>query len=241
MTALLRADFHVLRKNRRSLIMSILLPYLILVSTNSVQSEQSFGGALFEVGLALTYGVASTSIMGYPLALARDRENGVLQRLRVTPATTKEIMGSRLAVQMVANLVIALAVLSLGASIHHLHLSIVQYLLVLLASMVGGAMFLAIGQTLVALIKAADTVNSAARLVYIGLTLLGVFGASGALGHSWQVASSWSPVGTLMTLFASVLHVGAWNTHDSETLLTIVGYIAVFTGIGVTQFKWDAR
>jgi hypothetical protein len=33
--SLLRSDFIVFLKNRRSLLMSILLPYLILVSTNS--------------------------------------------------------------------------------------------------------------------------------------------------------------------------------------------------------------
>jgi hypothetical protein len=57
-------------------------------------------------------------------------------------------MVSRLLVQVLANLIIALAVVVLGARIHHLSLSIGQYALVLLVSILGGAMFLCIGQTL---------------------------------------------------------------------------------------------
>ena len=108
LNSLLRADFIVFLKNRRSLILSVLLPYLILVSTNSKKGTANLGGPLFVIGLSITYGIASTSIMGYSLATARDREKGVFQRLRVTPASTGAIMGSRLIVQLLANLIIAL-------------------------------------------------------------------------------------------------------------------------------------
>lgn len=183
-TSLLRANFIVLLKNRRSLGLSILLPYLILVSTNSKKSTANLGGPLFVIGPSITYGIASTSIMGYSLAVARDREKGVFQRLRVTPASTWAIMGSRLAVQVLANLVIGLVVVVLGAGAHHLSLSVDQYGLVLLVSILGGTVFLCIGQVLVALVKSSETVNSTARLVYIGLLLLGLLGQGGSLGHT---------------------------------------------------------
>ena len=62
----MRADFIVLLKNRRSLLLSILLPYLILVSTNTKKGTAHLGGSLFVIGLSITYGIASTSIMGTP-------------------------------------------------------------------------------------------------------------------------------------------------------------------------------
>ena len=46
-------------------------------------------------------------------------------------------MISRLSVQIVANLIIALVVVILGARVHHLSLSLSQYLLVLLVSIWG--------------------------------------------------------------------------------------------------------
>jgi ABC-2 type transport system permease protein len=240
-SSLLRADFVVLLKNRRSLLLSILLPYLILQATNTTKGTAHLGGTLFVIGLSITYGIASTSIMGYSLAVARDREKGVLQRLRVTPAPTWAIMVSRLAVQVLANLVIAFVVVILGARIHHLSLSVGQYGLVLLISILGGAMFLCIGQTLVALVKSSETVNSTARLVYIALIFLGLLGEGGSLGNTWDTVARWSPVGTLMTLFAGVLKVSAWTSHDLESLLVVVGYVVVFSVIGIRFFQWEVR
>ncbi len=241
LTSLLRADFTVLLKNRRSLIISILLPYLILQSTNSRKGTAHLGGALYVIGLAITYGLASTSIMGYSLAVARDRENGVFQRLRVTPASTWAIMISRLTLQVLANLIIAIVVVFLGARVHHLSLSVGQYGLVLAVSILGGTMFLSIGQTLVALVKTSETVNSTARLVYIGLIVLGLLGQGGSLGHTWDTAARWSPVGTLMTLYAGVLHLAAWDTRDLKSLLVAIGYSLVFATVGIRWFRWDAR
>jgi ABC-2 type transport system permease protein len=237
--SLLRADFTVLLKNRRSLIISILLPYIILVSTNSAASTAHLGGPLFVIGLAITYGVASTSIMGYPLAVARDREKGVFQRLRVTPAPTWAIMMSRLSAQVVANLIIALVVVILGARIHHLSFSAGQYGLVLLVSILGGIMFLCIGQSVVALVKSSDTVNATARLLYIGLVFLGLFNGSGS--RTWELVTRWNPVRTLMSLFAGVLKLSAWNLHDTESLLAVLGYVVVFAFIGIRWFQWEVR
>jgi ABC-2 type transport system permease protein len=241
MKSLLRADFIIFLKNRRSLIISMLLPYFILESTSSEKGTAHLGGSLFVIGLAITFGLASTSIMGYSLAVARDRERGVFQRLRVTPATTSAIMASRLAVQVLANLIIALVVVFLGARIHHLSPSLGQYCLVLLVSILGGIMFLCIGQSLVALVKSSETVNSTARLIYVGLILLGLLGQGGTLGSAWDAVARWSPVGTLMTLFAGVLKLSAWNAHDLESLLAVVGYIVVFAFVGIRWFQWEVR
>ena len=137
LTSLLRADSTVLAKNRRALIVSIALPLLLLITTNSGKGTNRLGGAFFVIGLCTAYGLAATSILGYGLTVARDREKGVFQRLRVTPAPTWAIMSSRLAVQVVANLIIALVVLIVGSAIHNVTLSVGQYVLFLLISVLG--------------------------------------------------------------------------------------------------------
>jgi ABC-2 type transport system permease protein len=241
LSALLRADLIVLVKNRRSLVLSILLPYLILLTTDSKTGTKNLGGPLFAVGLAITYGIASASVMGYSLAVARDREKGVFQRLRVTPAPTWAIMLSRFSVQLLANMLIAIVVVFFGARQHHLSLSVGQYGLVLCISVLCGAMFLGVGQALVALVKSSETVNATARFVYIGLIFLGLFGQSGTLGHTWGDIARWSPVGVAMTLFAGVLDVAAWRGPEFESLLAAVGYTVVLAAIGVRWFQWEVR
>jgi ABC-2 type transport system permease protein len=241
LTSLLRADFVVFVKNRRALLFSILLPLFLLLTTNSNKALQHFGGSLFVIGLAIAYGMGATSIMGYALTVARDREKGVFQRLRVTPAPTWTIMATRLGMQVVANLIIALVVVIVGTQMHHISLSAGAYGLVLLVSILGGAVFLSLGQALVGLVKSADTVNAVGRLLFIALILLASLGQSGALGSAWQSISRWSPVGTVMTLFAGVLKLSAWNHTDTLSLAVSVAYIVVFAGIGIRWFQWDAR
>ena len=241
LTSLLRADFHVLLRNRRALLLSGILPVFILFTTNSNKSTHNFGGALFIIGLAIAYGLVSASILGYALTVARDRDQGVFQRLRVTPAPTWTIMTSRLAMQALANLLITLVVVIVGTQLHHISLSAGTYGLVVLVSILAGAVFLSIGQALVGLVKSADSVNAAGRILVIGLILLGTFGQSGTLGSTWESIARWSPVGAVMTLFAAVLKLSTWNTHDSLTLLACGGYVIVFAAIGIRWFQWDAR
>ncbi len=241
MSSLLQADFAVLLKNRRALLISLFLPVVILFSTNSSKATKSYGGSLFIIGLAIALGLVSNSILGYALAVARDREQGVFQRLRVTPAPTWTIMTSRLTMQAVSNLLITVIVLIAGSRLHHLSLSAGTYVLVLLASIVGGAVFLSIGQALVGLVKSADSINAAGRVLVIGLVLLSSLGQAGTLGSAWESISRWSPVGVVMTLFAAVLNLSTWDTNDSLALLACGGYIVVFAAIGIRWFQWDAR
>jgi ABC-2 type transport system permease protein len=239
--ALLRADLVAFVKNRRSLLLSVLLPVILLFSTNTQRGEQRLGGSLLIIGLCATYGLVSTSLLGYALAVARDREKGVFQRLRVTPAPSWAIMGSRMAVQMVANLVISLIVVVAGARLHNLSLSPGQYLLTLAVSLLGGAVFLGLGQALVGLVRSADAVNAAGRLVYIVLIFLGLLGLEGTLGTALQDVARWSPVGALMTLYAAAIHPAAWAASDTWRLLACVGYLVAGAAVGVAYFRWDTR
>lgn len=238
-TSLLRADFLVFLKHRRALIISMVLPIFVLVSTTGSKATHNFGGAEFVIGLAISYGLLSTSLIGYALTIARDREKGVFQRLRVTPAPTWTIMTSRLVMQTVANLIIAVVVVIIGSQIHHISPSAGQYAVVLLVSILAGSVFLSIAQALVGLVKSAESVQAVARVLFAVLILLGLLGQSGVLGTFWDSVARWTPVGAVMTLFAGVLH--AWYSRDTLSLLVCLGYIVVFAGIGIRWFQWDAR
>ena len=239
--SLLRADFLVFLKHRRALIISLVLPVFVLISTSGNKATHKFGGAEFVIGLAISYGLLSTALIGYALTMARDREKGIFQRLRVTPAPTWTIMTSRLALQLVANLIIAIAVVIIGSLIHDLSPSVGQYALVLLVSILAGAVFLSLAQALVGLVRSADTIQAVARVLFAVLILLGILGQSGALGSFWSSVARWTPVGAVMTLYAGILNLHAWYSRDTLSVLACVGYIVLFAGIGIRWFQWDAR
>lgn len=239
-SALLRADLLVQLKSRRALVVGLLLPLWILFIFNAQKGKISFGSWYYIIGIAVAYGLASFGIFGYATRIARDRDTGVLQRLRVTPAPSWLIMGSRIVAQAVANLLVSLVVVVVGAAMHHLHLTVVTYLLVLAASTLSGAVFIAIGQAVVGLVRSADAVNAVARLVFIALIFLGLFGASGALGATWETISRWSPVGVVMTVYAGVLDLSTWGSSQWLAVTASVGYVVVTAAIGVRWFRWQS-
>lgn len=241
LASLARADLTVVFKNRRSLLLSLLLPLILLFATKGAKATAHLGGALFIIGLAIAYGLAATGILGYALTVARDRDQGVFQRLRVTPTPTWALMASRLGVQVAANLVISIVVVVIGSRLHHVSPSPQDYALVLAVSVLASGVFLAIGQALVGLTRSGDTANAAGRILFGVLYFLGLFGASGTLGGTWESISRWSPVGVVMRLFAAVLHLSAWASADSACIFVALGYIVVCAFVGIRWFRWEPR
>ena len=242
--SLMRADFLVLVRSGRTVILNLVTPLLILFIT-SINHQQNrnltFGGPAFVIGMAITYGLVSSSLIGYSATVARDREVGVLQRLRVTPAPTWTIMASRLIVQVIANTIMTVIALVAGSIIHQVVFTPVAYVLLFLVSILGGAVFLSLGQALVGLVRSVTTVNAVGRILFIFLILLGLLGASGVLGDTLRNVSTWTPVGALSQLFSAVLNLGSWSLTDTGCLLACFGYVAVFAFIGIRWFRWDPR
>jgi ABC-2 type transport system permease protein len=241
MGSLLRADSIVLLRNRVSAVLSIILPIVILVVTTFGKAPTRLGGSTLIIGLALTLGLVTSCLLGYSLALAHDRDVGVLQRLRVTPAPSWMIMTSRLLVQVVSNLIASIIVVIVGVILHGLSLGVGQYALVLVVAILGAAEFLAIGQALVGLVQSTSAINAIGRILFIILVLLGLLGGTGILGDTMKSIAGWSPVGALITLFSDVLSRAPWSDQDTYSLLACVGYIIVFAFIGIRWFRWDAR
>lgn len=241
--ALLRADFTVLMRSGRTLLLNFAVPIFILViiGLRTQGGTSAFSGSGFIIGLALTYGLMASSLIGYSNTIARDREAGVFQRLRVTPAPTWAIMTSRLAVQIIVDLIMTIIVVILGAIITKTVFSPGQYLLLVCVSILGGAMFLAIAQALVALVRNAAVINAVGRFLYIVFLLLGLLGASGILGTTIHAIANWSPVGAMINLYGGVLNLSGWNWTDTNGLVATAGYIIIGAFIGIRWFRWDAR
>lgn len=238
--SLLRADAIVLLRSRVATVLSLVLPVVILVATSFGRAGR-LGGANLVIGLALTLGLLTSCLLGYSLNMARDREIGVLQRLRVTPAPTWTIMTSRIFVQVVMNLIASLIVVIVGVILHGLTPSVGQYVLVLVIAVLGAAMFLSIGQAIVGLVPSTGAVNAIGRILFIVLVLLGTLGGTGILGDTVKTIALWSPVGALMTLFGDVIGGSPWSDQDTYSLLACAGYVVVFAFIGIRWFRWQSQ
>lgn len=238
LSALLRADFTTQWRNRRSAVLVLLVPVVILISWKGLVDV--VGGA-FVLSICITIGLTAVGLMGYTNAIARDRDKGIFQRLRVGPVPSWTIMGSRLAVQVAMILLLTIAVFVVGFYVDKIALTPAGYLFGFVMALAGGTVYLGMGQAIVGLIKHPETVNAVTRLVYFAFIMVGMFGEQGILGNEVQEIVKWSPFGTVKKIVSDSLVPALWGSDSSMALLVTVGYAVGFSVLGVKWFKWDTK
>jgi ABC-2 type transport system permease protein len=238
MRSLLRADFTTQWRNRRSFILVLLVPVIILISWRGVVDK--LGGA-FALSSCITIGLVAIGLMGYSNSIARDRDKGVFQRLRVAPMPSWCIMASRLAVQLAMILLLTVLVFIAGKDIDHISLEPAGYIIGFFMAIIGAVVYLGLGQLIVGLIQNPETVNSTSRLVYFVFIMVGLFGELGVLGDQFKEIVMWSPYGTVKKIIAAGMQPGTWNAEISLALLVTIGYAAVFAVVGIKKFKWNNK
>lgn len=236
--SLLRADFTTQWRNRRSVILVLLVPVIILISWKGIIDKM---GATFALSTCITIGLTAIGLMGYSNAIARDRDKGVFQRLRVTPVPTWSIMCSRLIVQMAMILLVTSIVFLAGYQFDKISLSPGGYALTFITAFIGGAVYLGLGQMIVGLLKNAETVNSTTRLVYFVFLMVGMFGDMGVLGEKFKDAVKWTPYGSVKTILAGSMEPERWSNQASIALMITIAYAVVFSFLGIKWFKWNSQ
>ncbi|RFS27016.1 ABC transporter permease [Chitinophaga silvatica] len=238
LSALLQADFTTLWRNRRSFNMVLLVPLIILVSWKGLVPKL---GGVFVLSSCITIGLTSIGLMGYSNAVARDRDRGIFQRLRVGPLEGWTIMSSRLIVQVAMIILMTLLVFIVGYFVDHISLTPAGYLVGLVMAVLGSAVYLGLGQAIVGLIKNPETVNTTTRLVYFAFIMIGMFGEFGVLGKEIGQIATWSPYGTVRKVLAAGLDPASWQLATTYAFLASVGYAILFVVIGVKYFKWENK
>jgi ABC-2 type transport system permease protein len=238
LAALLRADFTTQWRNRRSVILVLLVPVIILLSWKELVNKL---GAAFVLSSCITIGLTAVGLMGYSNALARDRDRGIFQRLRVAPVPSSLFMISRLLVQLTMILLLTIIVFSMAYEQLHITLAPSGYILGFLSAMIGGALYLSLGQVIAGLLKNAETVNATTRLVYFVFIVVGMFGDLGVLGDQIKTIIHWSPYGTVKTVLSSAMQARGWTLDSTIALVVTLAYCAVFSILGIRLFRWNTK
>jgi len=238
LSSLLRADLTTQWRNRRSFVLVLLVPVIILISWQGIIDKL---GAAFALSSCITIGLVAVGLMGYSNSIARDRDKGVFQRLRVAPMPSWCIMTSRLIVQLLMILLLTILVFIAGNNIDHITLTPVGYAVTFFTAIVGGAVYLGLGQLIVGLIQNPETVNSTSRLIYFLFIMVGMFGEFGILGEQVKHIVIWSPYGTVKRVIAAGMQPSTWDDEITMALLVTIGYAAAFAVIGIKKFKWNNK
>ncbi|MFI5157578.1 MAG: ABC transporter permease [Sphingobacteriales bacterium] len=238
LAALLKADFTTLWRNRRAVVMVFLVPLVIIICFKDLVN--TIGGP-YVLSESIAYGLIAIGLMGYTNSIARDRDKGIFQRLRVAPASNWTIMISRLFVQLTMIIAVTTIVFIVGFDYDKIKLTPNSYILTYFTAIIGGSVYLALGQVIVGLIKNPETVNSTSRLIYFTFVIVGMFGDIGKLGSEVQHMTQWSPYGTVKTIMAAGMVPGSWTMNTTNALLVTLGYTIVFAVIGIKNFKWNTK
>lgn len=235
--SLYKADAIVQLRNSKAVLLSVGLPILLLVVWRSFIADLGKEHAL---AMLITVALMGVGIASYATTVAADRDRGVFQRLRATPASGAIIMSSRLVVQLLVIMVISALVCTAGYFIDHIRLSIGGYVLLIPAIMLGGAVALGIGQALVGLVRSTETVNTGGRNLLFALVIVGVVGGMGILGDTVKEVARWTPFGSVQSVMEGTMHASHWGQHNEWVMLglTIV-YAIVSIGVGIAHFRWD--
>lgn len=236
--SLLRADLKTQWRNRRAVILTIAVPVLILYAWRPLVEK---AGGPFILGSCITVGLMATGLMGYTNSIAKDRDRGIFQRLRVAPLPSWAIMASRLLVQLLMIFIITAAVLISGYALDNITIPFAGYVLAFFASIVGAAVYLALGQLIVGLIKNPEIVNATTRLVYFVFIMIGMFGSTGLLGKVTEQYVVWTPYGTVQTIIAGAVDPSKWTSITTQALLVTIGYAVVLFVIGIRKFQWSNK
>jgi ABC-2 type transport system permease protein len=240
--SLLRADLTTQWRNRRAVVLTLIVPGIILMSWKGLIATV---GGPFVLANSITIGLFASGLMGYSNAIARDRDKGIFQRLRVAPIPSWAIMASRLLVQVAMIIIITTVVFFIGKDYDGITLTPAAYVITYFTAIIGGSVSLSLGQTIVGLIKNPETVNSTTRLVYIAFIIVGMIGevyvSLNKLDQIYVYAVQYSPYGTVKTILSTGMEPVKWNSDTTTSLLITIGYTIVFTILGIKWFKWNTK
>jgi ABC-2 type transport system permease protein len=238
---LLKADLTAQWRNRRASIMVVLIPSIILVSWKGLAARMGDAFGPFALSNGIAIGLNAIGLMGYTNAMARDREKGIFQRLRITPAPRWTIIASRLAVQLVMIMITAILLFIVGYQFDHITLKASGYVFGFLISIIGGAVYLSLGQMIVGLVKTQEAVNVTTRLVFFLFIMVGQLASFNVFPHDITAITNWSPYGTTRNILAAAFTPNGWTHQSTMYLLASLGYTIVFTVFGIRYFRWNTK
>lgn len=216
---------------------AILLAVFGFISRQVPGSVGSTGLTVLDLYIPTIMVIAFISIaVSLPNTLVRDREIGWLRRVSTTPVHPWRLLAVQLVIDLVFA-VLAIAIVLVGSVTifgAHLDLGIPYFVL---ATVLSIAEIFSLG-LLVAALAPSQTFASAAAgvLFFVLLFLSGLWVQPAQISGPLQAIMYYSPAGAAArALLDSVFN----QAPPVATILTMVGYTAVFTAAAIRFFRWE--
>jgi ABC-2 type transport system permease protein len=239
----LRYQQLVFWRSKEAAVFIFIFPLLLFVLLGSVYTGKIYGVPAPEALLAglLGYGCANTAFAGLAIQLVVRRESGILKRLRATPLTSVTYIAATLVSTLIvfALQVIALFVLGrilYGTPFPHAIGSLV------LAVVIGAAVFAALGVATASLIRSAEGSSAVVNFILLPSAFL-----TGAFGPTRHYPAFLRAIGDVLPLkyFVDIVNAVYLHNHAIWTKGTALGVLAAWGAtalvVAAFKFRWEPR
>jgi len=237
----LRNQQLVFWRSKEAALFIFLFPLLLFVLLGSVYTGKIYGVPAPEALLAglLGYGCANTAFAGLAIQLVVRRELGILKRLRATPLSATTYIAAMLASTLIVFVLQAVGLFVLGRIFYGTPFPHAIGSLVL-AIVIGAAVFAALGVASASLIHSAEGSSAVVNFILLPMAFL-----TGSFGPTRHYPSFLRAIGDVLPLKYFVDVMNAVYLHR-QALWTKPGALGVLGAWGATgllvaalKFRWQ--
>jgi ABC-2 type transport system permease protein len=245
-----RYDQKIFWRNPAAVFFTVMLPIIFLLifstifgsSTVNVRGEELKITTYYVPGLT-TLAVVSATLVSLAISLTRSREDGVLKRLRGTPAPPWAIVGGRVGNSIVVSVLMVVLVTTIGHFIYGVKVPSQTWPAIILTLVVGAASFSALGFALTSLIPTEEAAPAVTNMTVLPLYFLsGVFIPDDEIPNGVLAVASVFPIRpffeALLTGFDPLTHGAGFELGDLAVMAAwgIGGLL-----VAARTFSWIPR
>jgi len=239
----LRAEQLVFWRSKEAALFIFLFPLLLFVLLGSVYNGTIYGVPAPQALLAglIGYGCANTAFAGLAIQLVLRRENGILKRLRATPLPPSTYVAALLASTLIVFALQTIALLVLGRILYGTPFPHAVGSLVL-AVVLGAAVFAALGVATASLIRSGDGSSAVVNFILLPMAFL-----TGSFGPTRHYPGFLRAIGDVLPLkyFVDLMNAVYLHSHALWTRPGAIGVLAAWGAAGlvvaVLRFRWEPR
>jgi ABC-2 type transport system permease protein len=239
----LRNQQLVFWRSKEAALFIFLFPLLLFLLLGSVYSGKIYGLPAPQALLAgmLGYGCANTAFAGLAIQLVVRRELGILKRLRATPLSAATYISATLASTLIVFVLQAIALFVLGRILYGTPFPDAVGSLVL-AIVVGAAVFAALGVATASLIRSAEGSSAVVNFILLPMAFL-----TGSFGPTHRYPAFLRAIGDVLPLkyFINIVNAVYLRGHSIWTKPGALGVLAAWGATGLVvaalKFRWEPR
>ena len=238
----LEVELKLFLRNKQEVFFTALFPLLMMSLFGYLNRESSVGDVSYVAFLLpgiIGMSVMAAAFLNLSTSLVRQRDDGILKRLRGTPLRAWALLGAKV---LAAGTVILFQVLLLtGVGVLFFGVEIAGSVLWFLATLlVGTFAFTAMGLALASLINNADTASAAAHAIYLPMLFIcGAFFPLDVMPRLLQHVAEALPLTYFVDALRGAMLTGGGPGAYTRDWMILLGCLTVAFVVAIKTFRWE--